>query len=275
MRTAIVSRVTSPDRTGGDGLPAEVLRSPGLGRFQLDRRVPAPGLEDIVEWTVPQGEEREQDVLTHPCIHLTVEREQATVTGVVTRCFRRTLVGSGRVVGVRFRPAGFSAFARQPMSTLTDQAPPAVTVLGTEVSEALTNIGGADTVDEAVGLMNDFLDGRRRARPPGAKLVDDAVDHIVAHTDVTQAAQVAEHFSVSLRTLQRHFERHLGVGPKWVIQRRRIHEALDEIEVQASGQPGRGLDWATLAVRLGYADQAHFVKAFTELVGRPPTHYAS
>jgi len=115
--------------------------------------------------------------------------------------------------------------------------------------------------------MEAVLRGRRRPRPPGAELVDEAVDHIVAQTDVTRVEHVARHFGVSSRTLQRRFERFLGVGPKWVIQRRRIHEALEEIE------HGRAMDWSALALRLGFADQAHFVHAFTELIGQPPSSY--
>jgi len=33
------------------------------------------------------------------------------------------------------------------------------------------------------------------------------------------------------------------------------------------------VDWADLAVRLGFADQSHFVKRFTALVGAPPGEY--
>jgi AraC-like DNA-binding protein len=115
--------------------------------------------------------------------------------------------------------------------------------------------------------MEAVLRARRRPSAQGADLVDAAVDHIVAHAEVTRVVQVARHFGVSSRTLQRRFERFLGVGPKWVIQRRRIHEALDEIE------HGRAMDWSALALRLGFADQAHFVHAFTELVGQPPASY--
>ena len=192
------------------------------------------------------------------------------MTGVVTRCFRRVLVGSGRVVGVRFRPAGFAAFWPHPASELTDGALPAAEVLGAEVAGELVGVGAGDPnvdVDEAVRRTEVVLERCRRPRPPGTELVDDAVDHIVAHTDVTRVEQVARHLGVSSRTLQRRFERYLGVGPKWVIQRRRIHEALDEIE------HGRALDWSALALRLGFADQAHFVHAFTELVGQPPAAY--
>jgi AraC-like DNA-binding protein len=115
--------------------------------------------------------------------------------------------------------------------------------------------------------MEAVLHQRRGPRPPGTELVDDAVDHIVAHADVTRVEQVARHFGVSSRTLQRRFERYLGVGPKWVIQRRRIHEALEAIE------HGRAIDWSALALRLGFADQAHFVHAFTEVIGQPPASY--
>ena len=253
-----------------------MLRGPALENFDIAYRDPSPALEDIVdyhwivEWSVPAGEERVQPVVSHPSIHLTVESDRATVTGVVTRCFRRVLVGSGRVVGVRFRPAGFAALWPQPASGLTDEALPALEVLGAETADELARVGAGDPsvdVDEAVRRMEAVLQRRRGSRPKGAELVDDAVDHIVAHTDVTRVEQVARHFGVSSRTLQRHFERFLGIGPKWVIQRRRIHEALDEIE------HGRAMDWSALALRLGFADQAHFVHTFTELIGQPPASY--
>jgi AraC-like DNA-binding protein len=143
-------------------------------------------------------------------------------------------------------------------------------VLGAETADELARIGAGDPsvdVDEAVRRMEAVLQRRRGYRPKGTELVDDAVDHIVAHTDVTRVEQVGRHFGVSSRTLQRHFERFLGIGPKWVIQRRRIHEALDEIE------HGRAMDWSALALRLGFADQAHFIHTFTELIGQPPASY--
>jgi len=70
-----------------------------------------------------------------------------------------------------------------------------------------------------------------------------------------------------VRTMQRLFARHVGVSPKWVIRRKRLHEAAERL---ADDDPP---DLAALAVDLGYADQAHFVRDFRDLVGVPPGSY--
>ena len=67
--------------------------------------------------------------------------------------------------------------------------------------------------------------------------------------------------------LARTFARYVGVSPKWVIRRYRIHEALVRVD------SGTEVDWAGLAADLGYSDQAHFVRDFTTTVGTTPTRY--
>ena len=75
--------------------------------------------------------------------------------------------------------------------------------------------------------------------------------------------------AVSPRTPQRQLSKVLGVSPKWVVQRACIHDALEHA---AANEPP---NWADLARRLGYADQAHFTNAFSAIVGVPPARYAS
>jgi AraC-like DNA-binding protein len=69
------------------------------------------------------------------------------------------------------------------------------------------------------------------------------------------------------RRLERIFREYVGVSPKWVIQRYRMHEAAEQI---AEGRAG---DMGDLALRLGYFDQAHFIRDFKAIVGRPPGQY--
>ena len=72
----------------------------------------------------------------------------------------------------------------------------------------------------------------------------------------------------SVRTLQRLFERYLGLGPKWVISRARVQEAADRIAT------GDDVDFAALAVELGYSDQSHLIRDFKAMVGFTPAAYA-
>ena len=74
-------------------------------------------------------------------------------------------------------------------------------------------------------------------------------------------------FGVGVRTLQRLFDETVGVSPKWVIQRYRLHEAAARMAAAAA------IDWADIALELGYADQAHFIRDFRKLVGRSPADY--
>ena len=107
-----------------------------------------------------------------------------------------------------------------------------------------------------------------RARPARCEDLATLVERAEEDTDLVRAEQLAEIAGVSLRTLQRRFHSYVGIGPKWVVQRFRL------LDVTAAAHGDADVDWAALAVRLGYADQSHLIRAFTQLVGHPPATYA-
>jgi AraC-like DNA-binding protein len=104
---------------------------------------------------------------------------------------------------------------------------------------------------------------------PHGDLAEQAVALAQSDPGLTRVEELAERLAVSPRTLQRHLGRVLGVSPKWVVQRARIHDALEH--AGASTTP----DWAGLAQQLGFADQAHFTNTFTAMIGVPPARYVS
>jgi AraC-like DNA-binding protein len=93
------------------------------------------------------------------------------------------------------------------------------------------------------------------------------VETIERERVITKVDDVVSRFGCSKRTIQRLFDKYVGVTPKWVIQRYRLHEAAMQME--------KGLipDWAKLSVDLGYYDQAHFIKDFKAVLGRSPEEY--
>jgi AraC-like DNA-binding protein len=88
-----------------------------------------------------------------------------------------------------------------------------------------------------------------------------------ADRSLTRAEGLAARAGLSLRSLQRVFTEYVGIGPKWVIQRYRILDAA------AAAHGGDPVDWAALAAELGFSDQAHLTRVFTQVVGTPPATY--
>ena len=61
----------------------------------------------------------------------------------------------------------------------------------------------------------------------------------------------------------------VGVSPKWVLKRLRIHQAVEQLSAQPPS------DWTDLALELGNYDHAHFIRDFQLVVGRSPARYAA
>nr|WP_240189371.1 helix-turn-helix domain-containing protein [Nakamurella flavida] len=70
-----------------------------------------------------------------------------------------------------------------------------------------------------------------------------------------------------MRHLQRLFAHYVGVTPKWVLSRFRMHDVVSALDAGSTA----GL--AELAAEFGWYDQAHFTRDFTRLVGVTPREY--
>jgi AraC-like DNA-binding protein len=173
------------------------------------------------------------------------------------------------VCGAKFRPGGFRPYAPGvPASHWTGRALPAREAFpqaGGDVPAAVT--APADDRDR-VAALDSFLLSLPCAPDPQADRAMDLVRHIRDDRTVRRVGDFARAHGLSVRALQRLFSAYVGVGPKWVVLRYRIHEALELAGTR------RDVDWAALAADLGYADQAHLVRDFTTTVGVPPTAYA-
>jgi AraC-like DNA-binding protein len=240
----------------------------GRRHFRLTREPPSPDLAPWVErhWMVEWDlrEPYTQELLNHPTVNLAVEPETAGVNGIRTARDRRTIAGSGRVVGVKFRPGGFQPFLGRSVHTLTNRVVPLEAVFG---ANALAAAVRAEP-DEPFAVMEAFLRERRPAPDPQLDVIAAIVRTMLDDPAVARVDELAARHAMSPRTLQRLFRRYVGVSPKWVLQRYRLHEAAERI---AEGRDG---DWAATALELGYFDQAHFIRDFKALIGASPARYA-
>jgi AraC-like DNA-binding protein len=127
--------------------------------------------------------------------------------------------------------------------------------------------GDAVMIEAAAGLLR----GARPAEDPVAEQVAALAALITRDRGLYRVAQLAEVSGLTERRLQRMFADYVGVSPKWVMRRARLHEAA--LRAEASGHAA--VNWAALAADLGYADQAHLTRDFTATIGVPPARYAA
>jgi len=218
----------------------------------------------VVRWRLDAP--RSVSTLPHPTIHWTVEGSRSELGGPSRGRFIRTLAGTGRVVAVKFRPAGFGAFCDVPLYQLVGRRVAATRLLGPSVRDVARAIHTlAD--DEAAALLGERLLALGPRRNPRAQLARDIAEAIARDPELTSVAAVCARFSVAPLALQRLFRSAIGVSPKWVIQRYRLHEALERL---ARGETSL----AAIAHELGFTDQAHFCRVFKSFIGQSPSAFA-
>ncbi|MDI4634748.1 helix-turn-helix transcriptional regulator [Pelomonas sp. V22] len=241
-------------------------------RFQHQRQAPCEALAPWVEhfwhvgWDLEGLPEQQQETLPHPNVQLVVEGGEARLWGVHGGRFVKRLAGKGWVFGIKFRAAAFQPFWGQAVSGLANRSMAAEEVFGA-AAQALTSWREWPGMETLAAQAEALLLARLPAPDPQVQALGDLVALIAQRPDWTSVEQLAEHSGHSPRQLQRLFSHYVGASPKWVIARYRLHEAL------ALLQSGEARPDAELALRLGYFDQAHFIRDFRRLVGRPPAAY--
>jgi AraC-like DNA-binding protein len=242
------------------------------GAFEHRRHAPPTALAEWIEhfWSVRWDVEspQVQETLPHPNIHVVVEADRVEVAGVQTARFTRVLSGRGRAFGIKFRAGAFRPWLGRPVSTLTDRVQVLASLFEEADQRALAAVLTHEDEADALAAACRFLAARLPATPdPRAVLAGRIVDSIVDDRELLGVDGLAHRCDMTPRALQRLFSEYVGVGPKWVIQRYRLHEALAQVQ---QGQP---VSWAALAQDLGYFDQAHFIADFRRRVGRTPAEY--
>lgn len=240
-------------------------------RLAADERV-----ADLVEffwsvrWELPDAQTFSQRVLSHPSVHIVCEPGRVYVAGIPSACFIRALKGHGDVFSAKLLPGQVSRLLPGLAKDYTDQERSLEDVLNPRSVSALhTFIQSTHDLAARVEQLTEFL--HAVASPQGPEHLSTALitQWIEEHPEALRIQDVCAAFDMHERALQRLFARHVGVSPKWVIKRYRMHEAAMRLET------GHEDSLTELAHALGYFDQAHFTKDFKSLTGETPSYYRS
>jgi AraC-like DNA-binding protein len=245
----------------------------GAAHFRLTRHAPSPAVAArvdrhwIVGWDLRGRSPFTQDVLPHPCVNVVFEQGNGRVYGLVKTRFSRRLEGTGMALGTKFRPGAFAAFVDVPMTRLVGRSLSLPEAFGPDAARLEREVASHADPAEQVSAIERFIADRDPGPDPGFDLVTELVADMLAAPPRMRVDEFAARHGLSARTLQRVFRRYVGLGPKWVLQRYRLHEAAERMAA------GEAEDLTRLALDLGYFDLAHFTGHFRKAVGRSPAAF--
>ena len=244
----------------------------------VHRYPPHEHLRDLVRhywvpvWDLPEDTPVVEQVLQYPTCLIVIARDYARFYGVARGLSTVALSGRGWGVGLMLQPGAGAAVARGEVSGLVDthrdltdfpHLAPLVETVRDTMAPAPEDL---QRHREAIGAIETHLEHALPLDPDGT-LLNRVVQVVESDPELLTVGQLVERVGLPERTLQRLTGRFLGLSPKWLIQRRRLHEAADHLKHGTATLAG-------LAADLGYTDQAHFTRDFRRVTGHTPGDFA-
>ncbi|MEM7000876.1 MAG: helix-turn-helix domain-containing protein [Pseudomonadota bacterium] len=181
--------------------------------------------------------------------------------------------GFASCMQVNFTPAGARRFLGVDMYELRDNLVPLNDLLGIRGRKLASTLRGLNNWNDRFGhvyrILIDQILGKR-----GARQMSTAVSHalhiIQSHAALERVYSVndiAAAVGISRKHLTHLFTGEVGIPPGQFLKLCRFENALSLLRRKPA------LDFTEIAMRAGYADQAHFSRSFSHYMGRPPSTY--
>lgn len=229
---------------------------------------PPPALEPLIEhfWAQHgQGNatKREWRVIPdpNPNVIFVVFRNgssihmRCAVVGARSRFADVSMTNRVFTCGVRLRPGALPLLTGFPASDFTNQSVPIEAVFGTRGKLLTERLGECCSPRSALDEMARFFSRHRVNRN---RLLPFSLNRC------TRVGEFAVQCGISVRTLHGRMMQHVGFSPKLYLRVERLHRALATAQCPS-------ISWAEVSAISGYADQAHMIREFVDLLGESPS----
>lgn len=195
-----------------------------------------------------------------------VRQSAANVYGLIDRVqFHKMSVGY-KEINIGFEPHFLQLFLKTSMANLLKRQSTELYDLfdAHSVDNLYGGVANADNDDEILDVVELFLQKH---------LVKETVDpriskahDLICNQGVWNVEQVSVAVNVSSATLRNLFRDKVGITPKELVKITRLKQAL-----HTKGHSGESL--TSLAYKLNYYDQSHFIHEFKQAIGLTPKQY--
>jgi AraC-like DNA-binding protein len=191
----------------------------------------------------------------------------AVVSGASGRGFAPEPAGETFIIGVHFKPGGAFPFLGLPVGELVDTHVDLETLWGAPAGRLRERLCETRTPAQGFELLQEALLSRLREGVEQHYAVSAALEMFGKNQAAPRVREAAKYLGLSQRWFIRVFKAEVGIGPKLFSRIQRFQQARTFIQRNPS------INWADLAVDLGYFDQSHFIREFVEFSGLSPTDY--
>jgi AraC-like DNA-binding protein len=206
-------------------------------------------------WVVPDG-----------VMDLVASGPVLQLAGPDTRPWPVRRDGGAMTVGVRFHPGAAPGLLGPPAMELLDTRVAPDALWGRPGRELAERVAEAPTPVARLEAMVAALTARAGDAAAPDPLVAVAVARLERDPVAARVGALGPLLGLGERQLRRRFQAGVGYGPKTLARVLRFQRLLALLRDDRPGRPGL----AEVAVRAGYADQAHMTAECVRLAGRSP-----
>ncbi len=231
-----------------------------LGTTYRERVLPAGRVQVVINLCG----DRLTDCGPAPFHSQTIAQPPAIVAGARTGYSVIDSADLHELIGIMFRPHGFSAFG-VPAGEVPPSDVALADVWGARASVLVNQLRDSPELPVRWQLLETFLRARLSVTPHAAVCL--AVHATQYEPDVRSVYELASECGLSRRRFGQLVREQVGLTPKSFLRIQRFQRALQ------LARAGREIGWAAVAQDCGFFDQSHLVKEFHHFAGVTPEHY--
>jgi len=176
--------------------------------------------------------------------------------------------GQSKIIGVKFNLGVLAKRLPCSIDKAFDSEFEAANIFKCDQQKLIKNTLNANSDEASVAYLSQKLRDNVVQVDPLLIKVQTLAEQIKNNNDIDRVEMLAELSHTLIRSLQRMLKTYVGLSPKWLIRKYRLHHALEMLESEQ-------LSLTELAANLDYADQSHLIRDFNEFLNITPKQYAS
>jgi AraC-like DNA-binding protein len=185
------------------------------------------------------------------------------------RCgwYRHSTEGEVNLISISFKPGGLSPFVPFAVADLTAHALPFSSLPGNLFTEMEERVYEESLLEKRISIIQEMLVKQLLKNATKSNNVSEFITRLYAINEFPSIAGFLQYYTINRRKLERDFDHHVGVSPKFLQRVLRFRRTITSFY-----KPGNR-NLTALAYDCGYFDQAHFINDFKEFTGLSPRKF--